>query len=137
MEVKDIKANQGNIDLVLEVVEKEEPREFEKFGKKGKVCNAQVKDGSGIIKLTLWNDDVGKIRVGDKIHLHNGWCSAYKDEKQLSTGKFGTIEVLESASPEVFSNDPGVFRQNEAEEGSVKEDSDAAAMDDIEEEFVG
>jgi len=83
MEVKDIKPNQGNIDLILEVVDKEEPREFEKFGKKGKVCNAKVKDGSGAIKLTLWNEDIDKINVGDKIHLQNGWCSEFRDEKQL------------------------------------------------------
>ena len=140
MEVKDIKPNQGNIDLVLEVVDMEEPREFEKFGKKGKVCNAKVKDGSGEIKLTLWNDDIDKIHVGDKIHLQNGWCSAYRDERQLSTGKFGKIEILVNTSSEVFSNDPDVFKPETEEqltENPVEDDPDAVTMDDVEEEFVG
>ncbi|HLC81377.1 MAG TPA: hypothetical protein VJH68_01855 [Candidatus Nanoarchaeia archaeon] len=144
MEVKDIKPNQGNIDLILEVVDKEEPREFEKFGKKGKVCNAKVKDGSGAIKLTLWNEDIDKINVGDKIHLQNGWCSEFREEKQLSTGKFGKIEVVKSASMEVFSNDPEVFGagskpqpDSAGAEDSMEDDSDSVTMDNLEEEFVG
>lgn len=107
MEVKDVKANQGKIDLVLEVVDKQEPRSFEKFGKKGKVCNATCKDESGEIVLTLWNDDVEKINVGDKIRLQNGWCSEFKGERQVSAGKFGKIEVLESNK--VYTNDPSVL----------------------------
>ncbi len=113
MEIKDIKANSGNIDLIIKVVEKESPRTFEKFGKKGRVCNAKVKDQSGEIKLTLWNDDIDKVTVGDKIHLQNGWCSEFKGEKQLSTGKFGKIEIMEKSAgqdpKEVFTNDPGVL----------------------------
>ncbi len=110
MEIKDLKANQGNVDLVLEVVEKKEPRTFEKFGKSGRVCNALVKDSTGQVTLTLWNEDVDKIAPGTKIHLKNGWCSSFRDEMQVSTGKFGSLEVLEEASNEVFTNDPGMLQ---------------------------
>ncbi len=109
MEIKDVQANQGNIDLVLQVLEKSEPRTFEKFGKSGKVCNAKVKDETGEIKLTLWNEDVDKVNQGDKIHLQNGWCSEYQGEKQLSAGKFGKIEIVEAAKTEVLTNDPGML----------------------------
>lgn len=95
MEVKDVQANQGKIDLVLMVKEKGDERSFEKFGKKGRVCSIKAEDSSGEIKITLWNDDVDKVGLGDKIHLKNGWCSEYQGEKQLSAGKFGEIEVLE------------------------------------------
>jgi replication factor A1 len=119
MEVKDIQANQGNIDLVLEVSSKEEPRSFEKFGKSGKVCNAKVKDDTGEVKLTLWNEDIETVNVGDKIHLQNGWCSEYQGEKQLSAGKFGKIEVVEKSeggSQEVFTNDTNILSPQESEE---------------------
>src|SRR3989344_9492214 len=112
MEIKDVKANQGNIDLVLEVVRKEDERSFEKFGKKGRVCNAVVKDQSGQGKLTLWNDDIDKVKTGDKIHLANGWCTEYKGEKQLSTGKFGKIEIVTQgpAKTQLFTNDPSQLK---------------------------
>ena len=100
MEIKDVQPNQGNIDLVLTIKEKGEARSFEKFGKTGRVCSAKATDDSGEIKLTLWNDDVDKVKTGDKIHIKNGWCSEYQGERQLSSGKFGEIEVLESSGAE-------------------------------------
>ncbi len=110
MEIKDIQANQGNVDIVAQITEKEDARSFEKFGKTGQVCNAKLKDATGEIKLTLWNEDVEKVKVGDKVHLQNGWCSEYKGEKQLSSGKFGKIDLVEagdSSDPiEVMTNDP-------------------------------
>lgn len=134
MEIKDIKSNQGNIDLVLEVVEKEEPRAFEKFGKQGKVCNATVKDNTGKMKLTLWNEDIEKVNVGDKIHLENGWCSEYRDEKQLSTGKFGKIEVVQTAQKVVLTNDPDLLGGEQSQEESTEDDEDG--LNEIEEEMV-
>lgn len=111
MEIKDLQANQGDVDLVLEIVDKEEERTFEKFGKSGRVCKAKVKDNSGETKLTLWNDDIDKVNVGDKIHLEKGWCSEYQGEKQISSGKFGKIEIVEKGSDNaVFTNDPGMMQ---------------------------
>ena len=96
MDIKDIKPNQGNITIEAEVRSKEEPRTFTKFGKEGRVCNAVLGDPSGEIHLTLWNDDIEKIAVGNKIRLENGWCSEFKEKKQVSAGKFGKLEVLKA-----------------------------------------
>ena len=98
MEIKDCKPNTGSIELTAQVLSKEEPRSFEKFGKSGTVCNARIKDQSGEIKLTLWNDDAARINVGDTITLQDCWCSEYRQEKQLSTGRAGKIEVVSSGS---------------------------------------
>lgn len=94
MKIKDLQVNQGNVDVAGEITEKEEPRTFEKFGKAGRVCNAKVKDDTGSVILTLWNDDIDKLKVGDKIQLQNGWCSEFKGAKQVSAGKFGKIEAV-------------------------------------------
>ena len=94
MKISDLQVNQGKVDLIVEVVEKEAERTFEKFGKSGRVCNAKVKDETGTVTLTLWNDDVDKVKVGDKIHIQNGWCPAFKEQKQISAGKFGSIETV-------------------------------------------
>lgn len=94
MEIKDIIANQRNISIQAEVVSKEESRTFTKFGKEGRVCNATLRDASGEISLTLWNEDIETVNLGDKIKLENGWCSEFKEKKQVSTGKYGKIEVL-------------------------------------------
>ena len=93
MQIKDLKPKTGNVDIVVEIVEKTEPRTFEKFGKPGRVCNATIKDETGKITLTLWNEDCDKVNAGDTVHIINGWVSEWQGELQLSTGKFGKLEV--------------------------------------------
>ena len=132
MEIKDVKANQGNVDVVAKIASKESPRTFTKFGKSGQVCNATLQDDTGKITLTLWNEDVEKVKIGDKIHVQNGWCSEFKGEKQLSAGKFGKIEVVESTAGTVFTNDPSMLqKKNPANAGDDDDDGDD---DDTEEE---
>lgn len=129
-----MKPNSGKIDVVVNVAQKESPRTFDKFGKKGKVCNALVQDATGKITLTLWNEDVDKVDVGDKVHIQNGWCSEYKGEKQLSAGKFGKIEVVGKgeAAPEVFTNDPSILKAP----GSGGDGDDDESEEPPEEEFI-
>lgn len=95
MQIKDIQANQGKIDVEVEIVSVEEPRTFEKFGRSGKVANAKAKDESGEITMSLWNEQVDLVKTGMKVKIINGWCSEYKGEKQLSTGKFGRLEIVQ------------------------------------------
>lgn len=97
MAIKDLKSGQGNINLVVEVLDKGETREFTKFGRTGRVCNANVKDETGEIKLTLWNEDIDKIRIGDKVKIENGFVREFQGELQLTKGKFGRFEVIESS----------------------------------------
>ncbi|MDO8643018.1 MAG: SOSS complex subunit B family protein [Candidatus Woesearchaeota archaeon] len=94
MPIADLKAGQGKVDLTVDITEKGDVRTFAKFGKEGRVCNATAKDASGEIKLSLWNEQVDQVNVGDKIKITNGYVSEWQGEKQLSTGKFGTLEVV-------------------------------------------
>ncbi|MBW3021581.1 DNA-binding protein [Candidatus Woesearchaeota archaeon] len=94
MAIADLQPRQGKVDIIVEVVSMDEVREFNKFGKTGRVCNALVKDESGEIKLTLWNDDIDKVKPGMKLHIENGYVNEWQGEKQLTTGKFGKMEVV-------------------------------------------
>lgn len=97
MQVKDLKPRQGNVDIVVDVVDVGAPREFQKFGKPGKVTTAIAKDETGDVKLTLWNEDIEKVQAGDKVHLTNGYVNEWQGEMQLTTGKLGKIEVIGKA----------------------------------------
>jgi replication factor A1 len=96
MKISEIEVRMGKIDVSGEIVAKEEPREFEKFGNTIKVCNCDLKDDSGEIKLTLWNDEIDQVKVGDKVKITNGYCNEYQGEKQLTAGKFGKLEVVKA-----------------------------------------
>ena len=97
MKISDVQANQGKIEVTATVVEKQDVRTFNKFGKEGRVCTAKLQDDSGTILLTLWNEDIEKVGQGDTIKVVNGWCAEFRGERQLSSGKFGSIEMVEKA----------------------------------------
>lgn len=94
MAVKDLQARQGNVELVLDIIDVGEAREFEKFGKTGRVASAIAKDDTGDIKLSLWNEQIDQVKAGDKIKITNGYVSEWQGELQLTTGKFGQLEVI-------------------------------------------
>ena len=94
MEIKDLQPKQGNVDIDLEIAELGIVREFSKFGKPGKVLTATAKDSTGKIILTLWNEQIDMVKAGDKIRIKNGYVNEWQGEKQLTTGRTGTLEVI-------------------------------------------
>jgi replication factor A1 len=149
MAIKDLQARQGNVNLTLDIIEKEAAREFEKFGKKGRVCNCVASDETGKVKLTLWNDDVDKINVGDKIKIDNGWVGEWQGELQLSTGKFGKVEVIgksdakpsaqhsEKIHSDKPSSKPAPSKKPKADEEDIIEEEDLESLsDDVVEEEI-
>jgi replication factor A1 len=99
MNISDLKAGASNVDVEAVVAEKDEPREVvTKYGKKLSVANAILKDDTGSIAISLWGDTIGQINVGDKVKVTNGYVNEFRGTPQLSTGKFGKIEVIEKGS---------------------------------------
>ncbi len=94
MNIADLKTGQGKVDIEVEVVDISDARTFSKFGRDGRVATARVKDDSSEIDLTLWNESIDEVSVGDKIKIENGYVSEFQGNPQLTAGKFGTITVL-------------------------------------------
>ncbi|MCX6706926.1 MAG: OB-fold nucleic acid binding domain-containing protein [Candidatus Woesearchaeota archaeon] len=141
MQISELKPRQGNVEITGTVIDKSSPREFSKAGSQGKVCNAKLKDDSGQITLSLWNEQVDQVKVGDQIQIKNGYVSEWQGEIQLSTGKFGTLEVIghsdekpeakETAS-EKHEKPEQVMRSDEIDDDSGNDDQDL----DVEEESI-
>ncbi|MEK6914790.1 MAG: DNA-binding protein [Nanoarchaeota archaeon] len=100
MKISELNTGQGNVAVEGTLKEIGETRTFNKFGKNLSVANAILKDDSGAIKLTLWNDDITRFKDGDKIKILNGYVNEFQGEKQLTSGKFGTIEKIDSDTKE-------------------------------------
>ena len=93
MNISELQPN-TNFDVISgEIVSVEEPREFTNFRGAGRVTTAVLKDESGEVKLTLWNEQIDQVAVGAKLTLENGWAKEYRGELQVSTGKFGKLTV--------------------------------------------
>lgn len=94
--IKDLQSKQGKVILEADVIEIGQIREFNKFGKVGKVANAKIKDATGQITLTLWNEEIEKVKMGAKIKINNGYVNEWQGEKQITAGRFGNIEIISS-----------------------------------------
>ena len=123
MEIKDLKPRMNNISIVAEVIDIGEAREFDKFGRKIRVANATIKDDSGETKLTLWNDDIDKVKPGMKVKITNGYVNEFQGEMQLTAGKFGKLEILGESE-----------ERKESEEEKPKEESEFVEEENVEEE---
>ena len=58
-----------------------------------KVADATLQDETGTITLTLWGDDTQRFRVGQKIHISDGWVKDFRGKLQISMGRSGKISV--------------------------------------------
>ena len=61
----------------------------------GPIAAACGKDETGIVGIVLWADDVTKVRSGDIIRIENGWCRRRDGQLVVSTGRCGTVTVLD------------------------------------------
>ena len=96
MKISDIKDGDSEINVEAEVTEKSYAREVRsKYGYRPlMVAEATIKDETGIITLTLWNDQISQVKVGDKVKIENGYAKSFRSILQLSTGKYGTLTVI-------------------------------------------
>lgn len=139
MAIADLKARQGKVDIVVEIIGKEEPREFEKFGRTGKVCTATAKDDSGEIKLSLWNEQVEQVNVGDKVRIINGYVNEYQGELQLTSGKFGKLEVIDSVDKDVTDDEKEeakTFKKLDGEKPASEEEMTTDEYEEVVEEEI-
>ncbi len=94
MKISELKPKQNEVNVQGVVKEISEAREFQRFGKTGRVANALIEDDSGSITLTLWNDDIDMLSPGDRVRVVKGYVNQWQGNLQLTAGRKGTIEKL-------------------------------------------
>lgn len=82
------------VNVTAKVVSKSEIREIPmgRDGSPHKVCDALVGDETGVVYLTLWDDNISKVNDGDTIRVENGYVTLFKGNIRLNIGKYGKLE---------------------------------------------
>ena len=93
--IKDLQDGMKRVSVEAKVVDKGDPREVKSRFKDEtyRIVDAVVADETGSVKLTLWNEQIDQINVGDNIKIENGYVTSLKSEIQLNVGKFGKLTV--------------------------------------------
>lgn len=94
-DIKDLQDGMKRVSVEAKVVEKGDTREVKsKFKDETyRIADAVVADETGSIKLTLWNEQIEQVNVGDNVKIENGYVTSFKGETQLNVGKFGKMTV--------------------------------------------
>ncbi len=88
---------QNKLEPIEGVIESiSEPRTVNlKTGGQAQVADAQLKDETGQIKLSLWDAQIKMVKQGSKVRIENGYISTFRGENALNVAKFGKLVVVE------------------------------------------
>jgi len=103
VKVDSLNPQSRQLNLTVKVVKKGEARETvsRSDGSSHKVVDALVGDETGAIYMTLWDDNIEKVKDGDIIDVKNGYVSLFKGSMRLNIGRFGSFEASQAAIAEV------------------------------------
>ncbi|MCL2431647.1 hypothetical protein [Candidatus Bathycorpusculum sp.] len=92
--VGDLTPQSKAVNVTAKVVSKTEMREIPmgRDGSPHKVSDALIGDETGVVYLTLWDDNIEKVNDGDTIRIENGYVTLFKGNIRLNIGKYGKLE---------------------------------------------
>lgn len=94
MKIGEIKRGMSNIAVEGKVVDVSESRQVQtRYGKKS-VADATIEDDSGQIGLSLWENQINSVTVGNIITVSGAYVTEFRDKLQLNIPKSGKLEVL-------------------------------------------
>ncbi len=100
--VRDLTPNSKQVNVLAKVISIGEPKEvMGKFGDPRKVCEAVVGDDSGVITLSLWNEQIGSIQKDEVILIDNGYVSLVRGHMRLNVGRYGNLSKSTESIPEI------------------------------------
>ena len=96
--VGDLNPQSKAVNVTAKVVSKTEIREIPmgRDGSPHKVCDALVGDETGVVYLTLWDDNIDKVNEQDTIRIENGYVTLFKGNIRLNIGKYGKLDQAQT-----------------------------------------
>ena len=92
--IGDLKVGMKKVRLKAEVLEIPKSKVvYTRYGTEACVSNTLIRDETGSMKMSLWNDQIGSIHKGDIVDVRNGRVAWFSGEKQLRLGRSGSLNV--------------------------------------------
>ncbi len=92
--IAELKVESRAVNVRFRVLEKEKTRQViaRGTGRFHRVSNCVVGDPTAVVTLTLWNDDIGEVEVGNTYELVNGYIKIYDECMNLGRGRWGLFK---------------------------------------------
>ena len=93
MKISEVQRGMSNVSIDGKVIDISEPREVStRYGKK-QVADATIEDDTGEIKLSLWENQITSIKIGDMVSVTGGYVTEFRNVVQLNIPRSGKIEI--------------------------------------------
>ena len=100
--VIDFKPDMKSLNARVKVVSISEPRQVVTARGPRTLCEALVGDETACVIMTLWENQINKVKPGDVLDIENGFISLVRGSMRLNVGKYGRITVVQAPDfPEV------------------------------------
>jgi len=94
LKIVELKDGMRRVNVEGTILEKGEPRTVNlRAGGQATVVDCTIGDDSGSIKLSLWDDLIDKVNVGDRVKIENGYVSSFRGELRLNVGRYGRLYI--------------------------------------------
>ena len=95
MKINEIKRWTSSISMEGTITEKSEPRRVNtRYGPRS-VADATIEDETGAIKLSLWEENIDLVNIGDKVKINNAYVTEFRNELQLNIPRSAKLEITE------------------------------------------
>jgi len=105
LEVKNVVPGIRNLNITVRIFRVFEPREFEYKGQKGRVANVILTDGTGTIRMSLWNeqcDQLDRLKPGMGIEIFGAYTKENQGKAEIRLSRRGGVKLLETCDlPEI------------------------------------
>jgi replication factor A1 len=98
LKIEKLTTNSREVNTIVKVVSKSEVRNV--TGRDytvHRVADALVGDETGCVILTLWDDNIDKIKEEAALRIANGYVNLFRGNMRLNIGRYGSFEVLEES----------------------------------------
>ncbi len=96
MDINDLRDGMRKVEVEGEISDKSETRTVNlRTGGQANVADFTLKDETGSIKLTLWEEQIEQVSVGSKVKIENGYTNSFRSEVRVNVGRYGKLSILE------------------------------------------
>ena len=93
MKINEIKRWTRSISVEGKITEKSEPRRVNtRYGPRS-VADVRLEDETGVIKLSLWEEKIDMVNIGDKVKISNAYVTEFMNELQLNIPRSDKLEI--------------------------------------------
>ncbi len=95
MKINEIRRWTSSISVEGTITEKSVPRRVNtRYGPRS-VADATIEDETGAIKLSLWEENIDLVNIGDKVKINNAYVTEFRNELQLNIPRSAKLEITE------------------------------------------